>query len=332
MALDNPLYLTNFGAAFVGDSLLLLDQLESDSINLVVTSPPFALQREKSYGNVDQSNYIGWLMAFCEKVYRVLKPDGSFVIDLGGAYQSKRPVRSLYNYRLLIRLCDELNFHLAEEFFWYNPAKLPSPIEWVNKQKIRAKDAVNTVWWLSKNDRPKADITRVLVPYSERMRKLHENPEKFYKPTQRPSGHAIGDKFANDNGGAIPSNLLQIPNTESNSLYIRRCKFVGTAVHPARFPLKLPHFFIRFLTDEGDTVLDIFAGSNTTGAAAELLKRKWLAFEQNRDYLAASSFRFLTPEIDLPEVATYFQKLVELDGGLRIETNLNQQLELPFDS
>jgi site-specific DNA-methyltransferase (cytosine-N4-specific) len=163
------------------------------------------------------------------------------------------------------------------------------------------------------------------------MQKLHENPQKFYKPSQRPSGHAIGDKFATDNGGAIPSNLLQIPNTESNSLYIRRCKFVGTAVHPARFPLKLPDFFIRFLTDEGDTVLDIFAGSNTTGAAAELLKRKWLAFEQRRDYLAASVFRFLAPEIDFPQIAEYYQKLCASGGGVHVETKLNQQLELPFD-
>ncbi|MFM6156330.1 MAG: DNA methyltransferase, partial [Sphaerospermopsis kisseleviana] len=129
--LTKPLYTTDYGSAYVGDALELLDQLESNSIDLVMTSPPFALQREKSYGNVEQEEYVNWLFAFCEKVYRVLKPEGSFVIDLGGAYQSKRPVRSLYNYRILIKLCDELDFRLAEEFFWYNPAKLPSPIEWV---------------------------------------------------------------------------------------------------------------------------------------------------------------------------------------------------------
>src|SRR5947208_1411266 len=200
----------------MGNSLNLLDQLETESIDLVVTSPPFALQREKSYGNVDQTEYIDWLFSFCQKIYRVLAPHGSFVLDLGGAYQSKRPVRSLYNYRILIKLCDELDFRLAEEFFWYNPAKLPSPIEWVNKRKIRAKDSVNTVWWLSKSDNPKADITRVLVPYSDRMKKLHSDPDSYYTPKLRPSGHDIGKGFATDNGGAIPSNLLQIPNTESN--------------------------------------------------------------------------------------------------------------------
>ena len=224
MTLPNPLYTTDYGAAYVGDSLLLLDLLEPDSIDLVLTSPPFALQRKKRYGNVEQEDYVDWLLEFCKKVYKVLSPKGSFVLDLGGAYQSKRPVRSLYNYRILIKLCDELEFRLAEEFFWFNPAKLPSPIEWVNKRKIRAKDAVNTVWWLSKTDNPKANISNVLVPYSDRMKKLQANPQKYYTPKERPSGHDIGKSFATDNGGAIPSNLLKIPNTESNSGYIKLCK------------------------------------------------------------------------------------------------------------
>src|SRR5258708_4071458 len=289
----SPLYTTEYGAAYVGDSLNLLDSLKEASSNLVITSPLFALQREKSYGNVDQAAYIEWLTAFCRKVQRVLATDGSFVLDLGGAYQSKRPVRSLYNYRILLKLCDELNFHLAEEFFWYNTAKLPSPLEWVNKRKIRAKDSVNTIWWLSKTDYPKADVRRVLVPYSERMKKLQSDPAAFYTPKMRPSGHDVGEKFATTNGGAIPSNLLQIANTESNSQYQQFCKIAGAVAHPARFPQKLPAFFINFLTEPGDVVLDFFAGSNTTGAAAEEAGRKWIAFERERHYLASSSFRFL---------------------------------------
>lgn len=311
MSLSNPLYITDYGAAYVGDSLELLSQLEADSIDLVITSPPFALQREKTYGNVNQEAYVEWLFRFCEKVYHVLSPTGSFVIDLGGAYQSKRPVRSLHNYRILIKLCDELEFQLAEEFFWYNPSKLPSPIEWVNKRKIRAKDSVNTVWWLSKTDFPKANVSRVLVPYSERMKKLQANPEKYYRPKERPSGHEIGTKFAVDNGGAIPSNLLQIPNTESNSQYIQRCKAVGIPAHPARFPQKFPAFFINFLTEPNDTVVDIFAGSNTTGAAAESSGRKWIAFEKNPEYLAASAFRFLDSSYSNPEIEIIFKRLLE---------------------
>ena len=323
-----PLYVTKYGKACLGDSIELLDQLEPDSIDLVITSPPFALQRQKTYGNVDQQAYVDWLFTFCEKVYRVISPTGSFVIDLGGAYQSKRPVRSLHNYRILIKLCDELDFRLAEEFFWYNPSKLPSPIEWVNKRKIRAKDSVNTVWWLSKTDNPKANVSRVLVPYSDRMKKLHANPEKYYQPKERPSGHDIGTGFATDNGGAIPSNLLQIPNTESNSSYIKLCKAVGVSAHPARFPQKLPAFFINFLTEPGDTVLDIFSGSNTTGAAAEAAQRRWIAFEKNLEYLAASAFRFLDSEQSKSEASILFKNLIEAQEKLLFTRSEQVQLVL----
>ncbi len=326
MTLKNPLYVTSHGAAYVGDSLELLDQLETDSIDLVMTSPPFALQREKTYGNVDQLAYVDWLFAFCEKVHRILSPTGSFVLDLGGAYQSKRPVRSLYNYRILIKLCDELDFRLAEEFFWHNPSKLPSPIEWVNKHKIRAKDSVNTVWWLSKTDYPKANVSQVLVPYSDRMKKLHENPQKYYKPKDRPSGHNIGANFATDNGGAIPSNLLQIPNTESNSRYIKLCKATGVTPHPARFPQKLPAFFINFLTEPGDTVLDIFAGSNTTGAAAEASQRRWIAFEQKLEYLATSAFRFIDLKKEDSEAILLFGDLIETQKTIEILDDKQLQL------
>jgi DNA modification methylase len=292
--LPAPLYETCCGKAYLGDAFQLLGCLSDQSIDLVLTSPPFALQRKKEYGNRDQDEYVDWLLSFAEEIKRVLKDTGSFVLDLGGAYRKGRPVRSLYNYRVLVRLCDELGWNLAEEFFWFNPAKLPSPIEWVNKRKIRAKDAVNTIWWLSKTDFPKADISRVLVPYSERMKRLLQNSDKYYTPKKRPSGHDISGRFAEDRGGAIPPNLLQIPNTESNSQYLRCCKIVGTRGHPARFPQKLPEFFIEFLTDVGDTVLDIFAGSNTTGAAAEGLGRRWIAFELKQKYLATSAFRFLS--------------------------------------
>ncbi|MBI5409274.1 MAG: site-specific DNA-methyltransferase [Nitrospirae bacterium] len=290
---QKALYKTQLGEAYVGDSLELLTKIPSESVDLVITSPPFALQREKEYGNKNQDDYVDWLLQFAEPIKRVLKQTGSFVLDLGGAYISGRPVRSLYNYRVLLRLCDEYGFHLAEEFFWHNPAKLPSPIEWVNKRKIRVKDSVNTVWWLSKTDFPKADVRNVLAPYSERMKKLLEDSERFYRPKKRPSGHDISGKFASSNGGAIPPNLLQIPNTESNSPYLRHCAGVGVKSHPARFPEKLPAFFIQFLTEPGDTVLDIFAGSNTTGAAAEHAKRQWIAFEKDKSYLLASAFRFV---------------------------------------
>jgi len=286
------LFRTPHGRAACGDSLDVLDALPADSVDLVVTSPPFALLRQKSYGNAEQAEYVDWLCRFAPKVWRALKPTGSYVIDLGGAYERGRPVRSVYQFRVLLRHTDDHGFHLAQEFYWHNPSKLPSPIEWVNKRKLRAKDTVNTLWWLSKTDAPKANVSRVLAPYSDRMKTLLRDPERFYKPKERPSGHAIGTGFARDNGGAIPSNLLQIANTESNGTYQRLCKALGVEPHPARFPVAVPEFFVKFLTDEGDTVLDIFGGSGTTGEAAERHARKWLTIDSNREYARGSLFRF----------------------------------------
>jgi DNA modification methylase len=306
---ERPVYTTELGAAYCGDSIKLLAELPDESVNLVMTSPPFALQREKDYldrsGNKTQEDYVEWLARFGELVFRKLRPDGSFVIDIGGAYVKGAPERALYPFRVLLKFCDELGFKLAQDFYWHNPAKLPSPIEWVNKRKLRAKDSVNTVWWLSKSAWPKADIKKVLAPYSERMKKLIQDPAAFYTPAKRPSGHDIADSFGKDNGGAIPPNLLQIPNTESNGPYLRACKLVGSQQHPARFPAKLPEFFIRFLTDPDDIVVDIFAGSNTTGAVAEVERRQWLGFDVSLEYLAASAFRFIdqdVPEFTMKEV------------------------------
>jgi DNA modification methylase len=288
-----PVYKTALGEAFRGDSLELLAEMPDASVNLVLTSPPFALQRQKEYGNESQDRYVDWLLQFASLVFRKLRPDGSFVIDIGGAYERGVPSRSLYPFRFALRACDEVGFKLAEDFYWFNPSKLPSPIEWVNKRKIRAKDSVNTVWWFSKTEWPKADVTNVLAEYSDRMKKLLQDPIAFYSPKKRPSGHDISMGFGKDNGGSIPSNLLQIPNSESNGQYLRGCKALGLQGHPARFPAKLPEFFIRFLTNPGDLVVDIFAGSNTTGSVAEVEERRWLAFDLELEYLAASAFRLM---------------------------------------
>lgn len=306
----SPAYSTHKGAAYIGDSKELLAELPDGSINLVMTSPPFALQRQKAYGNLDQHEYIDWFLDFARLVHRKLKNDGSFVVDFGGAYMKGVPARSLYNFRVMIRMVDELGFFLAEDFYWFNPSKLPSPIEWVNKRKLRVKDSVNTVWWFSKTEWPKSDITKVLAPYSDRMKKLIEDPDKFYTPKLRPSGHDIGTGFAKDNGGAIPPNLLQISNSESNGQYLSGCKAVGVKGHPARFPTKLPEFFIRMLTDPDDLVVDIFGGSNTTGQVAEAEGRRWMTFEALAEYVGASAFRFLDRGATPEAMKALYQRIV----------------------
>lgn len=293
-----PYYERGHGAAYLGDSLELIRAVPEESINLILTSPPFALTRKKEYGNESEERYIEWFLPFAREFRRVLKSDGSFILDLGGAYLPGKPVRSIYQFELLVKLCREVGFHLAQDFYHYNPARLPSPAEWVTVRRIRVKDSVNVVWWLSKTENPKADNRKVLKPYSDSMKDLLKNG---YTPGDRPSGWQISGKFSRNNNGAIPPSLLELPspdhllsiaNTESNSVYLRRCKQAGVKAHPARFAATFAEFFIKFLTDKEDLVLDPFAGSNTTGFVAEAFERQWLAFELQEEYLEGSRYRF----------------------------------------
>jgi DNA modification methylase len=294
-----PCYTTQFGAAYLGDSLELLKALPEASVNLVVTSPPYALHFKKSYGNVSKADYVEWFTPFATEVFRVLRNDGSFVLNIGGSWNEGSPTRSLYQYKLLIALVEVVGFHLAQECYWYNPAKMPVPAEWVTVRRVRVKDSVEHVWWLSKTKTPKASNLKVLKPYSADMLRLNA---RGLKETIRPSGHVINaswDKIKAE--GSIPGNvieeqlpddLLKFGNNSANDIYTRRCKEAGISIHPARFPSALPAFFMKMLTDEGDVCVDIFAGSNTTGATAEKLERRWIAMELMPDYLAASRFRF----------------------------------------
>ncbi len=291
-----PSYSTPGGALFCMDAIELLRKLPSSSVDLVMTSPPFALTRKKEYGNEPFNKYLEWFMPFCHEIHRILKSTGSFVLDIGGAWIPGFPVRSIYHFELAVNLAKE--FNLTQEFYWYNPARLPTPAEWVTVRRMRVKDAVNMVWWFSKTEWPKADNRKILTPYSESMKGLIKNG---YKAMKRPSGHDISTKFQKDNGGAIPPNLIQIANTESNSAYLRRCKELGIKPHPARYPEQLVRFFIEFLTDKGDLVVDPFAGSNVTGSVCEQLGRRWVASELESKYVDGSAIRFeIGPLFDSP--------------------------------
>lgn len=287
-------FLTKLGRIIHGDSQQVLRSLSAESVDLIVTSPPFGLVRKKDYGNVDSHEYVEWFKPFGELFHRLLKPSGSLVIDIGGAWIPGQPTRSLYHFELLIMLCRKFGFHLAQEFYWWNPAKLPTPAEWVNIRRVRVKDAVNCVWWLSKTPWPRASNRRVLVPYSDAMLGLLKNG---YRAKVRPSGHDISKKFSKDNGAAIPPNLIAVPNTESNSYYLRYCAEHGLTTHPARFPAVLPEYFIRMLTDRGDLVVDPFGGSCVTGEVAERLDRKWICVELKDDYLKGALGRFVRPNV-----------------------------------
>lgn len=297
-----PYYKTPFGSAYLADAREVLRALPSDSINLAITSPPYALHFKKKYGNVNKEDYVEWFLTFASEIFRVLRPDGSFVLNIGGSYNKGEPTRSIYHFKLMLALVERIGFSLAQEMFWYNPAKMPMPAQWVTVERIRVKDSVEYVWWFSKTSRPKANNRAVLRPYSADMIRLNK---RGVRATTRPSGHNITSSFDGIGaGGSIPPNffeeddattpddLMRFGNNAANDTYTLRCKERGLTIHPARFPATLPSFFVKFLTQENDLVIDPFAGSNTTGAVAEKLQRRWIAMDTFPEYLDASVFRF----------------------------------------
>lgn len=260
-------------------------------VALIFTSPPFPLNRKKKYGNRQGDEYVAWLAGLAKRFKTLLAPNGSIVMEMGNAWEPGQPVMSTLALRALIRFTEEGELNLCQQFICNNPARLPSPAQWVNVDRIRVKDSYTHVWWFAATAKPKANNRNVLIEYSDSMKHLLKT--KKYNSGKRPSEFVIGEKsFLTDNAGAIPSNVLTIANTGSSENYQMYCREKGLPLHPARMPSKLAEFFIKFLTDKSDIVLDPFAGSNTTGAAAQMLGRRWVSIEPQQGYIKGSKARF----------------------------------------
>ncbi|CAG9272461.1 Modification methylase PvuII [Burkholderia cepacia] len=260
-------------------------------VQLIFTSPPFPLNTKKKYGNLQGEEYLEWFSKFGPLFRELLAPDGSIVIELGNSWEPGLPTMSTLALKALLRFQEANDLHLCQEFICHNPARLPSPAQWVTIERIRLKDSFTRLWWLSPTPRPKANNKNVLVDYSPSMRRLLKT--KQYNSGKRPSEHWISEEsFAKDHGGAISPNVLSIANTRANDAYQQYCRDNNIIFHPARMPVELPEFFVNFLTDPEDIVLDPFGGSNTTGAAAENLDRRWISVEPQIDYIRGSIGRF----------------------------------------
>lgn len=260
-------------------------------VNLIFTSPPFPLNRKKRYGNETGEAYINWLCAFGPLFKKMLAPDGSIVVEMGNSWEPGMPVMSTLALRALLEFQEKNELHLCQEFIWHNPARLPSPAQWVNVERSRVKDSFTKLWWMAPTEKPKASNQRVLQEYSKAMKTLLKRGT--YNAGKRPSEHDISETaFLRDNGGAIPSNVLTYANTQNGDAYQTYCRKNSLPLHPARMPGDLAKFFIKFLTVAGDVVLDPFGGSNTTGAVAEKLERFWISIESSEDYIKGSRGRF----------------------------------------
>lgn len=281
-------------------------------VNLIVTSPPFPLVRKKKYGNETGEQYLNWLRDLALPLTDLLTEDGSIVIEIGNAWEEGAPVMSTLPLEALLEFKRSAGLHLCQHVICHNPARLPSPAAWVNVKRIRLKDSFTHVWWLSKTKNPKADNRNVLNPYSKDMKKLLTTQK--YNAGARPSGHVISETgFLKDHGGSIsanvvdfdkeggtPSSLLSFTGTKWDVNYRDYCKRFNIPAHPARMQATLVAFFVQFLTDPDDLVLDPFAGSNTTGAVSESLGRRWVGVEASSEYIQGSRGRFEVFAEDLP--------------------------------
>lgn len=315
------LYKTNYGKLLVGDSLEIaksyLKKYYKNKFQLIITSPPFPLNEKKRYGNLNGDDYLSWFVSLAPVFSELLTDDGSLILEIGNAWEERRPVQSLLHLECLFGMTKnpDSDLRLIQEFISYNPSRLPSPAQWVTVNRLRAVDSYTHVWWMSKTDYPKADNSRVLRPYSKNMEKLLET--KTFNAGKRPSEHHISQNaFARNNGGSIAHNLFELEpidekrkvrlphsvlsfsNTNSNDYFFKKCRKEKITPHPARMHGGLVSFFMNFLTDEGDLILDPFAGSNTTGYIAEKLKRKWISIEINESYAYDSIIRFEDPELE----------------------------------
>ena len=289
-------YSTDDGMFLQGSAsdLLLAEAVKPyvGKVDLIFTSPPFPLNRQKKYGNLDGQEFVTWLASFAPIFRNLLGPTGSIVMEMGNPWERGQPTMSTLGLRALLAFLDEGRFHLCQQFVWHNPARLPSPAQWVNVERIRVKDSFTHIWWMSPSPRPKANNRNVLMEYSGSMKKLLDSQR--YNAGRRPSEHHIGkSSFLIDNSGSIPPNVLTISNTGASSRYLSYCREHRLEVHPARMPIELPKFFINFLTDPGDLVLDPFAGSNTTGFAAHEAGRRWIAVEIMEMYIQGSKGHFV---------------------------------------
>lgn len=310
------LYSTNNGKYYISKCEDFIQNSElKGKVQLILTSPPFPLNKKKKYGNFCGEEYKKWFISLAPMFESLLTNTGSIVIEIGNSWEKNRPVQSLLHLKSLLGFVENhnANLRLCQEFICYNPARLPSPAEWVTVKKIRAIDSFTHIWWMAKNDYPKANNQNILRPYSKSMQKLLSSGK--YNSGDRPSEHKISKKgFLKENKGSIshnvlglssineknlrlPYSMLSIANTKSNDFYTRTCKERNLIPHPARMPLELASFFIDFLTDEGDLVFDPFGGSNTTGFCAERSKRKWVSIEADEEYGKQSMIRFEDPSI-----------------------------------
>ena len=251
---------------FHGDSAEVLKTLPDNTIDLVVTSPPYADQRKSTYGGVSTDQYVEWFLPISEQLLRVLKPTGTFILNIKEKVVSGE--RSTYVMELILAMRKQ-GWLWTEEFLWHKKNSYPG--KWPN----RFRDAWERLLQFNKSKKFAMYQEEVMVPMGDwaktRLRNLSET-DKHRDNSKVGSG--FGKNISNwvDRDKAYPTNVLHLA-TECNN-----------KKHSAAFPEELPQWFVKLFTKEGDTVLDPFAGSGTTLFVAERMGRNAIGIELMQEY------------------------------------------------
>jgi len=267
----------------VGDCENIMRDFPAKSVDLVLTSPPYADQR--NYGtessSISPDDYIKWFAPKARQIFRVLKDNGSFVLNINDKVVDG--YQHLYVFELVIYLSKKVGFHLVRDYIWYNPATPPNVFS--RGGFGRTKKSHEYCFWFSKGPEWTFNLDPIRKPYGKDMQKFLQGKGKGDRAANiRPSTHNFNcEKVWVNNGGSDPGTVIEIGNTNSNDVFSKLCKERGVA-HPARFPEKLAEFFILSGTEEGSLVLDPFSGSGTTAVSAAKNGRRWIGIDANRDF------------------------------------------------
>lgn len=252
---------------YTGDCLTLIPtEITANSIDLIFTSPPYADQRKKNYGGIHPDSYVEWFLPRAAVMRKALKPTGSFILNI--KEKAIHGERHPYVMELILALREQ-GWRLVDEYIWHKKNCYPG--KWPN----RFRDAWERLLHFTLSREFKMRQEAVMVPMGDwkeaRLRNLSDNDRARFASQH---GNSFGKRIANwvDRDRAYPSNVLHLAT---------ECGYRG---HPATFPLALPHWFIRLFTDEGDCVLDPFAGSGTTLAAAQQLNRSAIGIDIIEEY------------------------------------------------
>lgn len=290
-------YATDLGIAIWGSCADVFGRsLGGQTITLCLTSPPYPLKNPRAYGNPKPQEYVDFICNAIEPIVRHLKEGGSIALNISNdIFMSRSPARSTYLERLVIALEDRLGLSLMDRLIWENPNKLPGPIAWASKTRYQLNAGYEPILWFSNNPLAcTSNNQRVLMPHSEQHQKLIDRGgEKRHAIAGDGAYRLYPGSFGNCTAGKIPRNVLKFSGVCKNQRgYQQNAKGLGLQAHGASYPLALATFLVKFLSGDGDLVVDPFGGSMTTAVAAQRCGRRWIASEIVYDYIRGAATRF----------------------------------------